>query len=169
MVKSNRAGAARSARRAEGREPTPAEKLRFRADALYRAACECSHQHERAARLAFETAVGGERKLAEQMCGMANQALGEMASAYERASARYATTAHEPWWRKANILWLAAREYQLHHQDCDRATNDLSQPDAGLLGELQVEYELAASALLAMRQAADAYRRARESAAALPQ
>jgi ketosteroid isomerase-like protein len=79
-----------------------------------------------------------------------------------RAAARFQPEEVEGWWRRANILWFAAREYQLHHQDCDAVSQGLDAQDPGALGELQVEYELAASALLAMRHAADAYRRTRE-------
>ena len=146
----------------EDRELTTADRLKVHADALYRAACECSHQHERAARLAFEPAIGTEQTLAQQMCGLATSALGEIAVAYERAAARFQPETAEPWWRKANILWFAAREYQLHHQDCDVLTQYGSAQDASQLGDIQIEYELAASALLALRQAAESYRRARD-------
>jgi len=150
---------------AEDRELTPADRLRIQADALYRAACECHHQQERQARLGVEPALASERKLARQMCSLAAAALGEMAYAYERAAARYQPERSESWWRRANILWLAAREYQLHHQGCDELTQELEGRDASAFAELQMEYELAASALLALRQAADNYRKARESAA----
>jgi hypothetical protein len=147
---------------ADDRELTSTQRLQVHADALYRAAVECSRQHERAARLSMEPAVRAEHKLARQMCSLANGALGEIASAYERAAARYQPEEGDSWWRRANILWFAAREYQLHHQDCDVASQGIDGQDPGTFGELQVEYELAASALLAMRQAADAYRRTRE-------
>lgn len=150
---------------AEDRELAPAERLRIQADALYRAACECSHQQERAARLSSEPGVAAERKLARQMCNLAATALGEMAAAYERAAARYQPAGPEIWWRRANILWLAAREYQFHHQGCDEISQQLDNHDPGLLSELHMEYELAASALLAMRQAADGYRKARDASA----
>lgn len=146
----------------DDRELSAAEQLRVRADALYRAATECSHQHERTARLTFAPALASEQKLLTQMCALADAALGEMASAYERAAAHHQPDGVETWWRRANILWLAAREYQLHHEGCDAVSRQLESRDAGAFGELQLEYELAASALLAMRQAADAYRKARE-------
>jgi hypothetical protein len=150
---------------ADGRELTPAERLRVQADALYRAACECSHQQERAARLGAEPAVAAERKLSRQMCSLAATALGEMALAYERAAARFQPDKAEAWWRKANILWLAAREFQVHHEGCEEMSRQLDSHDAGMLGELHLEFELAASALLAMRQAAEGYRKARDGVA----
>ena len=158
-------GAASTIVNADDRALTAADRLRVQADALYRAACECSHQQERAARLSAEPAVASERKLSQRMCSLADDALGEMALAYERAAARFQPDKTESWWRKANILWLAAREYQVHHQGCDDLSRQLDSQDAGMLSELHLEYELAASALLAMRQAAEAYRKARDGAA----
>lgn len=146
----------------DGRELTSKERLTVTADALHRAALECGHQHERAARLSCVPVVGAEQKSARQMRALADELLGEMAAAYERAAARYQPETPERWWRRANVLWLAAREYQLHHVLCDELSRDVETQDPGMLAELQLEYELAASALLAMRQAADAYRKARE-------
>lgn len=167
MPRSNTSGIAKLAKAIvapDGRELTTAERLRVQADALHRAAIECSHQHDRAARLSCVPAVAAEQRLVRQMRTVADQHLGEMATAYEQAASRFQPETPERWWRRANILWLAAREYQLHHELCDEVSRDIETQDAGMLGELQMEYELAASALLAMRQAADAYRKAREEA-----
>ena len=68
----------------------------------------------------------------------------------------------EPWWHKANSLWHASREYAQHRAACDALSRTLSakhSPDR--LREMQFEYELAASALLALRHAAEAYRKTR--------
>lgn len=146
----------------DGRELTSAERLQVQADALHRAAMECSHQHERAARLSCVPAVAAEQRVVRQMRTLSDQHLGETATAYEQAASRFQPDAAERWWRRANILWLSAREYQLHHELCDEVSRDVESQDPGTLAELQLEYELAASALLAMRQAADAYRKARE-------
>lgn len=144
-------------------ELSPVERLRVRADALCRAANEACHQHERMARLARNPALQAEHTLATEMCKLCDRALQEMAAAYEQASAKlHPTGDHEAWWHKANALWHASREYLRHHSGCDHMSRHL--PDrrtAEELGALHIEYELEASALLAMRQAMDGYRRAR--------
>ena len=163
MAKTGTTAAPRGIVTSDDRELSDGERLQVLADALCRAAFECSHQHERAARLSSASALGAEVRLLQQMCTMADEALGELAAAYERTAARFQPEGTEPWWRRANILWLAAREYQVHHQGCDDVSRQLEHHDAGMFGELQVEYELAASALLALRHAAEAYRRTRET------
>jgi hypothetical protein len=147
-------------------ELSPVERLRIKSDALCRAALEACHQQQRLALLSRQPAVQAEHALARELCKLCDHALEERMSAYETASARlHPDGADEAWWHKANALWHASREYLRHHSGCDRLSRNL--PDHHTredLGELQIEYELEASALLALRHATDAYRRLRPEA-----
>lgn len=141
--------------------------VRARADALYRAAVECCRQHDRAARLVDAGDPDLERRHLEALCNLCDGTLREIADAYEKATAHVHPVEETPWWHRANSLWHASREYVRRHAGCDRIGRRLTGPrDAQRLGAMQVEYELEASALLALRQAAEAYRHARPDLAA---
>ena len=64
----------------------------------------------------------------------------------------------------ANALWLAAREYLRRHSIAEKASRQLQQHDVEKLGDLHFEYELEASALLALKQAASGYAKLRPQA-----
>ena len=53
--------------------------------------------------------------------------------------------------------WLSARDYLRRHSIAEKASRQLTQHDAEKLNDLQMEYELMASALLALKQATAAY------------
>jgi hypothetical protein len=141
----------------------PVAIMRTRADALYRAAIECCRQHDRAAKLFNTSEPELEHKHADALCAMCDGSLIELSTAYESASAHLHPPAKEEgWWHKANALWHASREYARRHAGCDALSKRLSakhSPDQ--LAAMQMEYELEASALLALRHAADAYRKTR--------
>ena len=61
----------------------------------------------------------------------------------------------------ANRMWLAAREDLRRHSIAERASQQIAQRDADTLGDLQMEYELEASALLGLKQAMAAYQKLR--------
>ncbi|MFI5245082.1 MAG: hypothetical protein ACHQQR_07655, partial [Gemmatimonadales bacterium] len=65
----------------------------------------------------------------------------------------------DDFWRAANTLWHASREYARRHRSCDSLTMKRSKHSSDKLGEITLEYELEASALLALRQAIAAYRK----------
>ena len=89
-----------------------------------------------------------------------------MSAAYEQTAADLKPDGgHEEWWHRANALWLASKEYLRRSGGCDDATRELQEHGPGHFGKLQTEYELAASALLALRHAADAYKQNRPTAA----
>jgi hypothetical protein len=93
---------------------------------------------------------------------MCDGSLVEMADAYAEAAGSVHPERDEAWWHKANALWHASREYCRHHAGCDalgRLRSGKHSPEQ--LAGLQMEYELEASALLAMRHAAEAYRKTR--------
>jgi hypothetical protein len=139
--------------------------VRTRADALYRAAVECCRQHDRAAKLhkldnASEPEL--EHKHLDALCAMCDGSLSEMSQAYSDAAGNVHPERDEAWWHKANNLWHASREYARRHAGCDAMSRKVSaKHSAEQLASMQMEYELEASALLALRQAAEAYQRTR--------
>ena len=146
---------------AEGSQD-PVTTVRDRADALYRTAVECCRQHDRAARLHQVSEPGIEHRQVDAMCTMCDGSLTELAEAYAAAASEAPHHGDEAWWHKANGLWHASREYARRHAGSDALSGKVSakhRPDQ--LGTMQMEYELEASALLALRHAADAYRKAR--------
>jgi hypothetical protein len=136
--------------------------VRTRADALYRAAIECCRQHDRAARLHTSSEPELEHEHVDALCAMCDGSLSEMSQAYADAAGNVHPDRDEAWWHKANSLWHASREYGRHHAGCDAMSKKVSgRHSAEQLASMQMEYELEASALLALRQAAEAYRRTR--------
>jgi hypothetical protein len=104
------------------------------------------------------------------MCVVVTNALIEVADSYcESAKAlRPNGSADEEWWHRANALWHASREYGRRQTCCERqsrrAKGELRRGPDGL-ADLVLQYDLEASALLALRHAADAYRKTRPQAA----
>jgi hypothetical protein len=136
--------------------------VRARADSLYRAAIECCRQHDRSAKLFGSSDPELEHKHADALCAMCDGSLAELAADYEKAAAQVHPTKDEAWWHKANALWHASREYVRRHAGCDALAKSMSSKhSASELAAMQMEYELEASALLALRHAADAYRKTR--------
>lgn len=140
---------------------TPQTVARDHADALFRASLECCRQHDRFARLLAKGHVESEEDAAQDLCHACDSTLDRMAQAYASAVANVRPEGREEWWRQANGLWIAAREYVRHHAGCDELTRRVARHDADRLGALHMEFELEASALLALRQACDGYARVR--------
>jgi hypothetical protein len=65
----------------------------------------------------------------------------------------------EEWWHKANTLWHACREYQRRHRNCDESSRQLNSHKAHKLQELALEYEIEASALLALKLSLASFRK----------
>jgi hypothetical protein len=148
--------------------PKPAvDAVREAADALFRAARECCHQHDRASRIVEKSALEEELASAHKMCEICDDALRELTAAYEKSTASFAPPngPDEGWWHTANELWLASKQYLRRHSGCDAATKQLKNHGPQEFAGLQTEYELEASALLALRHAAEAYQRERPIAA----
>ncbi len=128
---------------------------------------ECCRQHDRAAKL-HRNGVGDgdepelENMHADALCAMCDGSLAEMAEAYTKAAGDVHPERDEAWWHKANSLWHASREYARRHAGCDQLSKQLSgKHSSEQLRAMQLEYELEASALLALRHAAEAYRKTR--------
>lgn len=137
------------------------DDVREIADALCRAAHECYQQHGRTARIA--STVDGETKGLERLCAVCDETLESLVAEYERAAADARPDAEdEEWWHAANALWLASREYARRHKICGAQTRRLAAHHTpSELETLHLEFELEASALLALKQSCEAYRRLR--------
>jgi hypothetical protein len=135
-----------------------------RADALYRCATECCRQHERFAHLVRSGASIGEQRAARSLVLVCDEALADMASAYEAAAATRACAESDgACCRAANGLWMAGREFARRQLTSTRAGRGLGdgRHTTERFAELTLDYDLEASALLALKQATEAYRKVR--------
>ena len=144
---------------------TTVDLLRAKADGLFRTAQECIRQQDRCAQLGALSCGQTEKRLAQSAARQSIDALATMLESYQKSSSTLKVEgADENWWRKANAVWMAAREFARRHSGTDAASKNLEAPDAGRFGELAVDFELEASALLALRQSAAAYAQVRPEA-----
>ena len=143
--------------------PRRTASVQEQADILYRAASECHRQHTRYSRLVDRGASEEEQRAALEMAYLCDDALGTAVIGYEEAAATR-TGAKEPWWHKSNMLWHASREYIRRHSSCDGMAKRLGRQSPNRLAELALAFDLEASALLALRMAADSYRMVRPEA-----
>ena len=148
-------------------ELSPVEAARVRADAMLRAALECCHQHDRYARLVARPALEAEHHAADELCAAVTRALLDAAESYSDGAKdlRLNGGPDEDWWHRANALWHASREYGRRQTCCERASKRAGKRTPEALGDLVLHYDLEASALLALRHAADAYRKVRPESA----
>jgi hypothetical protein len=145
---------------------SPVQQVRDAADALFRAAMECCHQHDRTSRVHAKSAVAEEVAAAQSACEHCDEVLRTLSTAYEQTTAEvHPTGADERLWHCANGLWLASKEYLRRNGGCDAASKEFKEHGPGRLNDLHAEYELEASALLALRHAAESYKQARPTAA----
>lgn len=138
-------------------EPTPENGPRAAADSLGRTSAEACRQHERMARLNDLGVSTAELAAAHAMVDTIDLALAECVKHFEKCCAKVPSSDDAELRQKANTLWLAARDYLRRHSIAEKASQQLTQHDAEKLGVLKFEYELEASALLALRQATTAY------------
>ncbi len=144
---------------------TTVDLLRAKADGLFRVSLECIRQQDRCAHLGTLSCAQTEKRLAHASARHSIEALATMLESYEKSSSSLKVEgADEAWWRKANAVWMASREFARRHSGTDVASKNLEAPDAGRFGELALDFELEASALLALRHAAEAYRQVRPDA-----
>lgn len=142
--------------------PSRVNGLVEQADVLFRAATECHRQHTRYSKLVERGASEDEQRSALEMAYLCDDALGSALLAYEKAAA--VGGAGEDWWHKGNVLWHASREYIRRHSSCDGMAKRLGRQSPNRLAELTMAFDLEASALLALRMAADSYRSVRPEA-----
>ena len=141
-------------------QPTICDK----ADVLYRSAAECCRQHRRYSRLIEMETDDAEQRAALRLVAAIDEHLAEAAAAYESSCMKVNGERRDEWWHKANNLWLACREYNRRHSLSDDASGEFRAHDVTKLTSLGVEYELEASALLALQHAVEAYRKLRPEA-----
>lgn len=134
------------------------------ADALLRAAVEASRQHERVGRLLTKGWLDDELKHVAQMCDAAVGYLTVCAETYETAAAQGKGTLDETLWHTSNSLWHASRDTARRHDLRATLVKRLGKHTPEQLQRVQVEFELQASSLLAMRQAIATYRKLRPDA-----
>jgi len=137
------------------------DSLMERADAMYRAASECHQQHTRYSSLVEKGAPEDDQKSALEMAYIGDDALATAMTAYENEKGHSDGHSGEPWWHKGNMLWHASREYIRRHANCDGLARRVGRQSKNRLAELTLSFDLEASALLALRMAADSYRTAR--------
>jgi len=142
----------------------PQPSICEKADVLFRAAAECCRQHRRYGRLVEMETDDAEQRAALRLVAASDEHLAEAAAAYESSCMKVNGERQDEWWRKANNLWHTTREYARRHSLSDRASGEFRGHDVTKLTALGVEYELEASALLALQQAVDAYRKIRPDA-----
>jgi hypothetical protein len=145
--------------------PPAGDPLTLAADAMLRSAVEACRQHERVAYLLEKGCDDRELLDAAAVCELSHRQLSDRTEAYEGAAAVGKSGMDDPLWHAANTLWHASRDYKRRHHACDAASTRMSNHSSEKLGELTLEYELAASALLALRQGIEGYRKLRPGAA----
>ena len=143
-------------------DPTAAEQgPLYCGDALARTASETCRQHERIARLHALTVAKSELGAAQAMVETIDLALADCVRDFEKACAVTPVSDDATIRQAANAMWLAAREYLRRHSIAEKASRQLTQHDAEKFGDLQLEYELEASALLGLKHAMSTYQKLR--------
>jgi hypothetical protein len=142
----------------------PPDLVRAHADALFRCATECCHQHDRYSRVLDRSPIPIEDRAAQELCRICDTTLADLVDAYEKALGAAPPPKNEPWLRPANSLWLASREFSRRYSGTDAMARNLGRHSADEFEALHAEFELAASALLALRHACEAYQRVRPEA-----
>ncbi|MGQ0648683.1 MAG: hypothetical protein ACT4P7_14075 [Gemmatimonadaceae bacterium] len=129
------------------------------ADRLYRAAAECVRQRQRYSALVEAGALDEEQFAALEIASICDVALHQARASYAGSPTNGAYK-DEEWHRKALLLWQASREYERRHSASDLRTRQLGTHTRDGLKKLAMEYDLEASALLALQHALSAYRKA---------
>ena len=135
-----------------------------RCDALGRTATETCRQHERRSRLVNLGVSPLELASSQALVDTCDLALSECVREVEKALVKGSVSDEAEVKQAANKLFLSARDYLRRHSIAEKATRQLQQHDVEKLGDLHSEYELEASAMLALRQAATAYGKLRVDA-----
>jgi hypothetical protein len=129
------------------------------ADALARAAAEACRQHERLHGVMVDGNPEVELEGVASVAAACDAHVAALVTAYEGAAPGSFTDDQQR--KAASALWMASREFVRRHDGCNLAEQQLKRHSAQKLAELHTEFELQASALLALRQAVTAYRKLR--------
>jgi hypothetical protein len=153
-----------SALRSTHTDTPQASPLTDVADALFRSAIEACRQHERVARCSGRGCTEDELTEMAELCELGHRHLAARTVAWEKAAGEGPHNRDDAYWHAANTLWHASREYARRHNSCDALTTKVSRRSTDALGLLTLEYELEASALLALNHAVSGYRKLRSDA-----
>ncbi len=134
-----------------------AHPVRDAADALYRAAGESCHQHGRLTKVLGHGLDDLELEGVAEVVDLCDRILGGATKRYEEIAAVGRGKESEEWWHAANALWMASREYFRRRDGSDAVATKLKKHGADQLSEINVEYELEASARMALKQAIAGY------------
>lgn len=140
--------------------------VRDAADALYRAANESCHQHQRLSKVLGHQLDDMELEGVAEVVDLCDQLLAKATTRYEEAAKVGRGPETEELWHSANALWMASREYCRRHAQSDAVASRLKKHGAEQFNEISVEYELEMSARLALKQAINNYGKLRPEAAA---
>jgi len=138
--------------------------LQCAADNLLRSASECCRQQARIGRVLDLQCGEEELEAVIEVSVLCVRILAESCERYAAVGSGSRDGLDEATWHAANTLWHASREYARRHHSCNVKSAQMSRHSANHLGELAVEYELKASAVLALRYAVDEYARLRPDA-----
>jgi hypothetical protein len=140
-------------------ELSPTLRVRSQADQLFRAASESVRQRERYSKLVASSAEDSELESTLRLASLCDELLVEAAQSYEDAANADPGAASEPWRPAANALWIASREYTRRHREVSENSRKLGVHSPSKLTELALQYDLEASALLALDHALSDYRK----------
>ena len=138
--------------------------LQCASDSMFRAAEECCRQQARLSRVLELSCGEVELQGVIEVSVVSARVLDASGVRYAALAAETHDGLSEACWHTANTLWHASREYARRHQACNTKSAKLSRHSSAQLGELAVEYELKASAVLALRYAVDQYAKVRPEA-----
>ncbi len=145
------------AKRAAALSVQEPHELQCAADAMFRAAGECCRQQARLSRVLELSCGEDELKGVIEVSVLSARVLDTAGARYAALAADAHDGLGEACWHAANTLWHAGREYARRHQACNIKSAKLSRHSSAQLGELAVEYELKASAVLALRYAVEQF------------
>lgn len=140
--------------------------VRDAADALYRAANESCHQHQRLTKVLAHQLDDMELEGVAEVVDLCDTLLAKATTRYEEAARDGKGAESEELWKVANAMWMASREYCRRHAQSDAIATRLKKHGAAQFNEISVEYELEMSARLALKQAIGTYGKVRPEAAA---
>lgn len=138
--------------------------LQCAADNMLRSASECCRQQARIGRVLDLECGEEELEAVIEVSVLCVRILAESCERYSAVGSGSRDGLDEPTWHAANTLWHASREYARRHHSCNVKSAQMSRHSANHLGELAVEYELKASAVLALRYAVEQYQKIRPTA-----
>ena len=138
--------------------------LQCAADNMLRSGSECCRQQARIGRVLDLQCGEEELEAVIEVSVLCVRILAESCERYAAVGSGARDGLDEATWHAANTLWHASREYSRRHNSCNVKSAQMSRHSANHLGELAVEYELKASAVLALRYAVDEYARLRPDA-----